>query len=43
MPEFDQQVVAAFGIHCGVSGGRSSGEVLCNVRVVKSVPTWILS
>lgn len=40
MPEFDEQVVAAFGIH---SGGRSDGEVLCNARLPKFIPTWVTS
>ncbi|MEO7077503.1 MAG: hypothetical protein ABIY38_01295 [Rhodococcus sp. (in: high G+C Gram-positive bacteria)] len=43
MPDSDQQVVAAFGIHSGGSGVRSDGEVLWNVRGQCSVPTWIPS
>ncbi|WP_256895437.1 hypothetical protein [Rhodococcus sp. 1163] len=43
MPDFDAQVVATLGIHSGVFGGRSDGEVLCNVRLLKSVPIRIPS
>lgn len=40
MPEFDEQVVAAFVIH---SGGRSDGEVLCDGRPPRFIRTWIMS
>ncbi|MCZ4079907.1 hypothetical protein O1W68_18325 [Rhodococcus sp. H36-A4] len=43
MPDFDAQVVAAFGIHSGVSGGRSDSEVLCNAGLPNFIPTWITS
>lgn len=40
MPEFDEQVVAAFGIH---SGGRSDGEVLCEGSLPRFMTPWITS
>ncbi|WP_281727905.1 MULTISPECIES: hypothetical protein [unclassified Rhodococcus (in: high G+C Gram-positive bacteria)] len=43
MPDSDQQVVAALGIHSGDFGVRSDGEVLWNVRGQYSVPIWIPS